>query len=107
MNAGPNRVLIEYTPTDGFVNLGDFFVPSEKFRRDMMKQQKVRVINHSTPYIYLWGTLVDGDCGVPLGTEVYFNRHDGDLFEMNKKVYYSVPCQFVIAYKCVDNSTSS
>jgi hypothetical protein len=41
--------------------------------------------------VYRFGKLVDGpELGIPTGTFVYFNRHDAEEFEVEKRTYFRI-----------------
>ena len=99
MHAPQGRVIVEFQDGNDWELDGSILTPSEKERRHMMKKQDMRIITPDTPYIYLWGTLISGECEAPKDSQVLFNRHDGELIERDKKKYYSIPTQFILAYR--------
>lgn len=93
--------IIEYKDPGsyGITNEG-LLVPSEALQRQMLRNQEKKMISIDAPPpdIIRWGVLVAGDPGVPIGTVVYFNRHDADYFKLDDKQYYRIRNDMALAY---------
>ena len=101
MTAPKDTVIVEYTPEPDLVNLGFLFIPSEENQREMRRGTS-HVIDSKTPFIYLWGKLVAGECQAPINSEVYFNRHDAinpQPWVFEGKLHYTIPSKFILGYK--------
>lgn len=101
MIAPKGKVLIEWKRPDDWGDIGSgVYAPSDTERRDMMRKAKSKIlIPGEIPDVLRWGTLLDGECGAPIGSQVLFNKHDGELIELNKQLIYSIPATLVLGYQ--------
>ncbi len=104
--AMPGQVLVRWDKPVNWQSDGTFLLPVLQRRREM---QRARLKEKAGGYdvmdlekdIIRLGELIDGDTGyeTPIGTYVYFNRHDADEFEHEGETFFRVFANQVLAYK--------
>lgn len=93
--------ILEYQPPQDWETTDGIVLPSEGMMRHMLKSKvsKVLDIDAPPPDIHRFGRYVSGDIReLSPGDFVYFNRHDADEFEHEKKTYYRIKNTNALAY---------
>jgi len=94
LNAYGNRIIAELTGKVVEEENGILRV-SREWEREFMKGDKV--IDHTfTNHIRSAVVTSPGRSGIPPGTEVTLNRHDGDEFEHEGRKFISIESQFIL-----------
>ena len=93
-------LLLEYEKPEDFVDVGGLFVASEHLQRDFIrkKDRKVFTADAPPPDMYKWGKLIEGESCAPIGSMVYFNKHDAHEVLEGEKFFYLLPKEHALCY---------
>jgi len=101
IKAGAKWAVIEYEKEDAYVpSASGIIVPSKRQQHLSLKGTTHYIGNDpdvDLPDMVRTGILVSGEIGVPVGTTVFFNKHEAFGFTLNEKYYYAIRADMVMA----------
>jgi hypothetical protein len=101
--------ILLYEPPKHWEDKNGIILPSQSIMRDHLRNaaNKTFDVNDVPPDVYRFGSLVSGsELGMPMGTMVYFNRHDADEIEIKGQLYYRINNKNALAYYVPEKNQS-
>lgn len=99
--------ILEYVPPEEWASQNGIYLPSATQMRDMLRRQESKTlsIDEPPPDLYRWGRLIDGNLKIPIGSFVYYNRHEVEDFELEGRNYVRINNLNAIAYYVLEKNT--